>query len=189
MRVKETEVFIVVSSLTKDMNSSEYAFKANSMKVLAKIIDPENLPSIERYLRQAILDKNPYVQKGALMSGIILFEKAPDSIKKWTTEVQDKLTSPDPQVAYLSLILMSLIKSNDLFSASRVQSKGSKWVADPGDGEEGPEQDAAGAMSAHPGDADPAALRRTRRQDPGGTPSRRKVFVDVHGLPELLSQP
>jgi coatomer protein complex subunit gamma len=120
MKVKETEVFIVVSSLTKDMNSTEYAFKANSMKVLAKIIDPENLPSIDRYLKQAIMDKNLYVQKGALMSGIILFNKATENIKKWSNEVQDKLNSDDPQILYLSLALMSMIKSNDLFAASRV---------------------------------------------------------------------
>ena len=120
MKVKETEVFIVVSSLTKDMNSIEYSFKANSMKVLAKIIDPENLPSIERYLKQAIMDKSLYVQKGALMSGVILFQKAPDNIKKWTNEVQEKLTSNDPEILYLSLVLMSFIKSGDLFSASRV---------------------------------------------------------------------
>lgn len=120
MKVKKTEVFIVVSSLTKDMNSTEYAFKANSMKVLAKIIDMENLPAIERYLRQAILDKNEYVQKGALISGIILFDRAPENIKKWSNDIQDKLNSTDPQIVYLALVLMTLIKSNDLFSASRI---------------------------------------------------------------------
>lgn len=118
--MKETEVFIVVSPLTKDINSAEYSFKANSMKVLAKIIDTENLPAIERYLRQAIIDKNEYVQKGALISGIILFGKAPENIKKWSNDVQDKLNASDPQIVYLSLVLMSLIKSNDLFSASRI---------------------------------------------------------------------
>lgn len=120
MKVKETEVFIVVSSLTKDINSTEYQFKANSMKVLAKIIDPENIASIDRYLKQAIMDKTTYVEKGALMSGIILFNKAPETIRKWTNEVQDKLNSKEPQILYLSLALMSLIKSNDLFSMSRV---------------------------------------------------------------------
>jgi len=118
--VKETEVFIVVSSLSKDMNSTEYSFKANSMKVLAKIIGIEELPVIERHLRQAILDKNEYVQKGALISGIILFNKAPENIKKWLNDIQDKLNSKNAQIVYLALILMALIKSNDLFSASRI---------------------------------------------------------------------
>ena len=120
MKVKETEVFIVVSSLTKDMNSGESVFKANAMKVLAKIIDPENLASIERYLKQSIIDKAPRVEKAALMSGIILFPKAPENIRKWTSEVQEKVNSSDPEGAYLSLALMGLIKSNDLFSLSRV---------------------------------------------------------------------
>jgi coatomer protein complex subunit gamma len=120
MKVKETEVFIVVSSLNKDMNSTEYSFKANSMKVLSKIIGTEELPVIERYLRQAILDKNEYVQKGALISGIILFNKAPENIKKWSNDVQDKLNSSNGQIVYLALILMALIKSSDLFSASRI---------------------------------------------------------------------
>ena len=110
----------MVSSLTKDINSTEYSFKANSMKVLAKIIDTGNLPAIERFLRQALLDKNEYVQKGALISGIILFNKATDNIKKWSNDIQDKLNATDSHIVYLSLVLMSLIKSNDLFSASRI---------------------------------------------------------------------
>jgi len=120
MKVKETEAFIVVSSLTKDINSTEYQFKANSMKVLAKIIDPENLPSIERFLKQSILDKHVYVEKGAIMSGIILFPKASETIRKWTNEIQEKLFNAESHTVYLSLILMSQIKSNDLFSMSRV---------------------------------------------------------------------
>lgn len=120
MKVKETEVFIVVSSLSKDMASTEYCFKANSMKVLAKIIDTENLSTIERHLRQAIFDKNEYVQKGVLISGIILFSKAPECIKKWSNDIQDKMNSNNPEIAYLALTLMSMIKSGDLFSSSRI---------------------------------------------------------------------
>ena len=123
MNVKESEVFIVVSSLTKDINSTEYVFKANSMKVLAKIIDVINLPAIERYLRQAILDKNEYVQKGALLSGIILFDKAPENIKKWSNDIQEKLNSPNPEIVYFALVLMILAKSNDLYAISRILQK------------------------------------------------------------------
>ena len=51
MKVKETEVFIVVSSLTKDMNSKEDMFRSNALKVLAKIIDPINVGTIDRSMK------------------------------------------------------------------------------------------------------------------------------------------
>ena len=51
MNVKETEIFIVVSSLTKDMNSTVDMYKANALKVLSRIIDTTNLPTIERYIK------------------------------------------------------------------------------------------------------------------------------------------
>jgi coatomer subunit gamma len=46
------DVIIVTSSLTKDMNSSEDLYRANSIRVLARIIDAAMLGAIERYVKQ-----------------------------------------------------------------------------------------------------------------------------------------
>ena len=63
------DVIIVTSSLTKDMNTGEDLYRANSMRVLAKIIDATMLGAIERYIKQAIIDRNPFVASSALTAG------------------------------------------------------------------------------------------------------------------------
>jgi coatomer protein complex subunit gamma len=63
------DVIIVTSSLTKDMNSKEDLFRANSIRVLAKMIDATMLGAIERYVKQAIVDKNCMVASSALVAG------------------------------------------------------------------------------------------------------------------------
>lgn len=89
MQVAETcnpdDIIIVTSSLTKDMNSKEDLFRANSIRVLAKMcveiknetavlknqyrIDSTMLGAIERYIKQAIVDKNAMVASSALVAG------------------------------------------------------------------------------------------------------------------------
>ncbi|CAN0579058.1 unnamed protein product, partial [Ectocarpus sp. 12 AP-2014] len=48
------------------MNSSEDLYRANSIRVLSRIIDVTMLGAIERYLKQAIVDKNSLVSSSAL---------------------------------------------------------------------------------------------------------------------------
>ena len=52
------EIIIVVASLTKDMNSQNDIYRANSIRVLCKIIDAGMLGQIERYIRQANRKEN-----------------------------------------------------------------------------------------------------------------------------------
>ncbi|CAD6343816.1 unnamed protein product [Miscanthus lutarioriparius] len=68
------EVIIVTSSLMKDMNSKTDMYRANAIRVLCRIIDSTLLTQIERYLKQAIVDKNPVVASAALVSGIYLLQ-------------------------------------------------------------------------------------------------------------------
>lgn len=69
-----SKVIIVTSSLMKDMNSRTDMYRANSIRVLCRIIDGTLLTQIERYLKQAIVDKNPVVASAALVSGIHLLQ-------------------------------------------------------------------------------------------------------------------
>lgn len=68
------QVIIVTSSLMKDMNSKTDMYRANAIRVLCRIIDSTLLTQIERYLKQAIVDKNPVVASAALVSGIYLLQ-------------------------------------------------------------------------------------------------------------------
>jgi len=54
----------------KDMTSKTDMYRANAIRVLCRITDGTLLTQIERYLKQAIVDKNPVVSSAALVSGI-----------------------------------------------------------------------------------------------------------------------
>ena len=93
------EVIIVTSSLTKDMNSNTDLYRANSIRVLCKIIDTQMLGAIERYIKQAIVDKNALVASSALVSGIHLMKTSPGIVRRWVNEVQEACRSPTPSAA------------------------------------------------------------------------------------------
>jgi coatomer protein complex subunit gamma len=61
----------------KDMNSKTDMYRANAIRVLCRIIDSTLLTQIERYLKQAIVDKNAVVASAALVSGIYLLQVCP----------------------------------------------------------------------------------------------------------------
>jgi coatomer protein complex subunit gamma len=53
-----SDIIIVTSCLTKDMTSKDAIYRANALRVLARIIDASMLSAIERYIKQAILESS-----------------------------------------------------------------------------------------------------------------------------------
>ena len=98
LRASQDEVFIVTSSLMKDILSPNDMYKANSMRVLSRIIDLPNVGSIERLLKNAIVDKSAHVASAALVSMLHLMKRAPDTVRRLVGEVQDKLDSSEAQL-------------------------------------------------------------------------------------------
>lgn len=120
------DVIIVTSSLTKDMNTGEDLYRANSMRVLAKIIDAAMLSAIERYLKQAIVDRNAFVASSALMAGLQLFRTCPDIVRRWINEVQEAVSSVNDMVQFHALSLLYKIKQHDRLSVSKTVQQLSK---------------------------------------------------------------
>jgi coatomer protein complex subunit gamma len=120
------DVIIVTSSLTKDMNIGEDLYRANSMRVLAKIIDATMLGAIERYLKQAIVDRNAFVASSALMCGIRLFKTCPEVVRRWINEVQEAVNSSSDMVQYHALSLLYKIKQHDRLAVSKIVQQLSK---------------------------------------------------------------
>lgn len=120
------DVIIVTSSLTKDMNTGEDLYRANSMRVLAKIIDSAMLSAIERYLKQAIVDRNAFVASSALMAGLQLFRTCPDIVRRWINEVQEAVSSVNEMVQYHALSLLYKIKQHDRLAVSKTVQQLSK---------------------------------------------------------------
>lgn len=114
------DIIIVTSSLTKDMNSKEDLFRANSIRVLAKMIDATMLGAIERYVKQAIVDKNSMVASSALVAGAHLIKGSPDVVRRWVNEVQEALHSPSEMVQFHALSLLYDIKQHDRLAISKM---------------------------------------------------------------------
>lgn len=117
------DVIIVSHSLMKDMNSNIDIYRANSIRVLCKILqDISILGQGERYLKQAVVDREPYVASAALVSGIHLL-KVPsnvDLVKRWISEVQEASKSKYTMVQYHALGLLYQLKQHDRLAVSKL---------------------------------------------------------------------
>jgi len=114
------DVIIVIASLTKDINSKNDLYKANAIRVLTQITDSAMLAQIERYLKQAIVDKEGYVASAALVSGAHLLNGNAEIVKRWVSEVQDALNSKHVMVQYHALGLFYELKKHDRLAVNKL---------------------------------------------------------------------
>jgi len=114
------EVIIVTSSLMKDMNSKTDLYRSNAIRVLCKIIDSQLLAQIERYLKQAVVDKSAVVASAVLVSGLHLLEENPEIVKRWTNEVQEAVQSKHSMVQFHAVALLHALRQNDRLAVSKL---------------------------------------------------------------------
>ncbi|CAA7387861.1 unnamed protein product [Spirodela intermedia] len=114
------EVIIVTSSLMKDMNSNTDMHRANAIRVLCRVTDGPLLTQIERYLKRAIVDKNPFVASAALVSGVHLIQINPEIVRRWSNEVQETIQSRAALVQFHALALLHQIRQNDRLALSKL---------------------------------------------------------------------
>ncbi|KAK0079681.1 hypothetical protein PV325_013190 [Microctonus aethiopoides] len=97
------DVIIVTSSLTKDMTGKEDLYRAAAIRALCTITDGAMLTAIERYMKQAIVDKSPAVSSAALVSSLHLSNVSGDVSRRWANEAQEALNSDNVMVQYHAL--------------------------------------------------------------------------------------
>lgn len=114
------EVIIITSSLMKDMNSSNDLFRANAIRVLCKIIDSQMLLQIERYLKQAVVDKSAVVASAVLAGATQLAVGNADVIKRWNSEIQEALMSKHNMVQFHAVALQHALRSNDRLAINKL---------------------------------------------------------------------
>eukprot|EP00004_Rigifila_ramosa_P007682 TRINITY_DN1880_c0_g1_i1.p1 TRINITY_DN1880_c0_g1~~TRINITY_DN1880_c0_g1_i1.p1 ORF type:complete len:878 (+),score=230.27 TRINITY_DN1880_c0_g1_i1:347-2635(+) len=103
------------------MNSKTDAYRANAIRVLIRITDATMLAQIERHLKQAVVDKVPYVSSAALVSAIHLMGRpTAEIVKRWGNEAQEACNSKGPMVQYHALGLLYQIKKNDRLAVSKM---------------------------------------------------------------------
>ncbi|KJH43381.1 coatomer gamma subunit appendage domain protein [Dictyocaulus viviparus] len=120
------DVIIVTSSLTKDMTGREDVYRAAAIRALCRITDTGMLQTIERYMKQAIVDKNGAVSSAALVSSKHLMKKSADVVRRWANEVQEAVSSDNLMVQYHALGLLYHIRSNDRLAVNKLVQKFSK---------------------------------------------------------------
>ncbi|XP_077992348.1 coatomer subunit gamma-2-like [Glandiceps talaboti] len=120
------DVIIVTSSLTKDMTGREDMFRAAAIRALCKITDNTMLQSIERYMKQAIVDKVHAVSSAALVSSLHLMKTSHDVVKRWVNEATEAVSSDNVMVQYHALGLLYHIRKNDRLAVSKLVAKYSR---------------------------------------------------------------
>uniref|UniRef100_A0A803SLK0 Coatomer subunit gamma n=1 Tax=Anolis carolinensis TaxID=28377 RepID=A0A803SLK0_ANOCA len=94
------DVIIVTSSLTKDMTGKDDNYRGPAVRALCQITDTTMLQAIERYMKQAIVDKVPSVSSSALVSSLHLLKTSFDVVKRWVNEAQEAASSDNIMVQY-----------------------------------------------------------------------------------------
>jgi len=120
------DIIIVIQCLTKDMNSDADLYRGNALRVLARIVDASILGSIERYVKQAIVDSSPLVSSSALVSASHLYNSSPECaiiVKQWITETTDATQSPNEMVQFHAMQLLYQIKAHDRLGISKLVSQ------------------------------------------------------------------
>lgn len=69
----QPSIYIVTSSLMKDIHHKNAHFRRNSLRVIPMVIDPSNLVQVDRYIKNLLNDKDTSVASGALISGLHMF--------------------------------------------------------------------------------------------------------------------
>jgi coatomer protein complex subunit gamma len=72
--------------------------------------------AIERFIKQAIVDKDSSVSSAALVSAIHLYNQgSKEVVKRWVNEVQEAINRPSGLIQYHALGLMYHIKQVHCF--------------------------------------------------------------------------
>jgi len=109
----ETDAIIVTNCLMKDINCPLDLFRANAIRVLAKVINASMMPQVERFIKQAVVDADSFVASSALLAGIRLIDDCPEVVRRWVSEVSSAMTTKTDMVQYHALCLNYKIKRHD----------------------------------------------------------------------------
>lgn len=117
------DVIIVTSSLTQDINSKDAdiaQFRGNAIRALSVVIDGSMLAAVERFFKQAIVEREHCVASAALVSAVHLWDGqesvgSREVVRRWLAEAQQALNAAGGKslVQYHALGLLALLKSGD----------------------------------------------------------------------------
>jgi coatomer protein complex subunit gamma len=98
-------------------------YRANALRVLARIIDPAMLPAIERYVKQSIVDSYSPLSSSGLLAGLRLSQRSPDAgtiVRKWVSETHQAILRHKGMVQFHALMLLYEMKKSDRLAVSKI---------------------------------------------------------------------
>lgn len=95
LRPAVESTLMLVAAIMKDVQSGPgQVYRPDALRTLVNIVDESQLESIDRLMRMAIVDRDGSVSSAALVSAYHLLPIAKDTVRRWTTEIQEALASP-----------------------------------------------------------------------------------------------
>ncbi|XP_049849051.1 coatomer subunit gamma-2-like isoform X1 [Schistocerca gregaria] len=114
------DVIIAIAALSKDLVTESNVLRANALRTIARVVDSSLLTQIERFVKQAILDKDYYLSSSALVSAIHLARLSPEVVNKWTWEIQEAMSFSSCMVQYHALILLCWLRRHDRVASMKM---------------------------------------------------------------------
>lgn len=86
-------VIMITSSVIKDTTTNPDAiYRPNAVRALCRIVDATTVPTVERIIKTAIIDKISSVSAAGLISSYHLFPIAKETVRKWANEALEVLS-------------------------------------------------------------------------------------------------
>lgn len=79
--------------------------------------------AIERYLKQAVVDKSPAIASAVLASAYHLMQVCPEVIRRWSNEIQGVVSGPNIIVQYHALGLLYIMRQSDRLATLKLIQK------------------------------------------------------------------
>ncbi|EDO06251.1 Adaptin N terminal region family protein [Babesia bovis T2Bo] len=126
IKASETEIFIVTSSLTKDVNSSNHIYRANAIRAMCLVVKSNVASQVERYIKSSLVDNDQYVCSSALLCCIRIFTQMPQAVRRWVSEASTCLNNTNKMVQFHGTLMMCLVRLNDKQSLRKLVTNVSK---------------------------------------------------------------
>jgi len=114
------QVFVASSSLVRDINCPKEMYRCNAIRTLRKVTDSTMVSTMERFLKQAVVDKDNAVVSAALVTGIHLSRVQPEMVKRWGPEVSEVAKNRGNRAQYHALALLHQVRKNDRMSVLKL---------------------------------------------------------------------
>lgn len=114
IKIKSHDAIIITHSLSKDINGEATIQQGHAIRCLCSLLDANNVLTLERFLKTAILSNIAYTASSALCGAIKIIEGGrKDAVLRWGQDIRTALQSPFRSVRFHALLLSYALKCDD----------------------------------------------------------------------------